>query len=171
VETPSSARAARRHRALIGKTWVTRRNVHVDRIASAWLVRRFVDPDARFRFVDAHTTPQKDGELRFDMVDGDFTHRGERCTFEDLVAELALRERGLSDLAEIVHDIDLKDAKFARPEAAGVEQMVAGLCRAHAADADRLERGFQLFDDLLRAFTKPTAARPVARRATPGGRS
>jgi len=133
--------------------------VHVDRIASAWLVRRFVDPDARFRFVDAQTTPAKDGEIRFDMVDGEFSHRGERCTFEDLVAELALRQPGIGDLAEIVHDIDLKDGKFARAEAAGVEQIVAGLCRAHAADAERLERGFQLFDDLLRAYARPVEAK------------
>ena len=154
---PVSAKTAPGHgrRSLVGKTWITRRGVYVDRIASAWLVRRFVDPDARFRFVDAETTPAREGEVRFDMVGGEFTHRGERCTFEDLVAELDLRQPGLADLAEIVHDIDLKDARFARPEATGVEQMIAGLCRAHPADADRLERGFQLFDDLHRAYAPP----------------
>ncbi len=166
---PAASPAGRNRgpRALVGKTWVTRRGVHVDRIASAWLVRRFVDPDARFRFVDAQTTPERNGEIRFDMVGGEFTHRAERCTFEDLVARLDLRQPGLADVAEIVHDIDLKDARFARPEAPGVEQMVEGLCRAQTADADRLERGFQLFDDLLRAFSS-TTARPAKRRAQKG---
>lgn len=144
------------HADLVGKTWVTRKGVHVDRIASAWLVRRFVDPAAQFRFIDAHQLAPGEGELRFDMVEGDFTHRGDRCTFEDLMAHLALRDEGIRNLAEIVHDIDLKDGKFARPEAAGVEQILSGLCRAHAVDEERLERGFQLFDDLYRAYSKPT---------------
>lgn len=147
---------SQKHADLVGKLWVTRRGVHVDRIASAWLVRRFVDPAARFRFVEAHQAPPRPEEVRFDMVDGDFTHRGDRCTFEDLVAHLGLADAAIASIAEIVHDIDLKDAKFARPEAAGVEQMVTGLCRAHADDDERLERGVQLFDDLYLAYSKPT---------------
>lgn len=142
---------------MVGKTWVTRKGVHVDRIASAWLIRRFVDPAAQFRFVDVSESAPVEGELRFDMVNGDFTHRGDRCTFEDLVAHLQLKDAAIANVAEIVHDIDLKDGKFARPEAAGVEQLLSGLCRAHAVDEARLERGLHLFDDLYRAYSKPTA--------------
>ncbi len=166
------ARSGRPHGDLVGKTWVTRKGVHVDRIGSAWLIRRFVDPAAQFRFVEAHETAAREGELRFDMVKGDFTHRGDRCTFEDLVAHLGLRDAALACVAEIVHEIDLKDGKFARPEVAGVEQLLNGLCRAHAADAERLERGCQLFDDLYRSFSKPAALQipPEKRRQRTGGR-
>lgn len=172
-EEAAAARRAHPHADLVGKTWVTRRGVHVDRIASAWLVRRFVDPAAHFRFVDAHEVAPAAGELCFDMVNGDFTHRGERCTFEDLVARLGLRDIGIQSLAEIVHDIDLKDGKFARAEAAGIEQLVTGLCRAHAADDERLERGLELFDDLYRSYAtanEPRAARQRPRRKRGGKR-
>ncbi|MGH9364601.1 MAG: chromate resistance protein ChrB domain-containing protein, partial [Thermoanaerobaculia bacterium] len=96
---------------LRGRTWVTRSGVHIDRIASAWLIRRFTDPKARFRFVDPRE-PARPGELRFDMVGGDFTHEGDRCTFETLLAHTGGRDTGLRHIAEIVHDIDLKDGKF-----------------------------------------------------------
>jgi hypothetical protein len=145
----------RRQASLVGKTWVTRRNVHVDRIATAWLIRTFVDPAARFRFVDAQETPPREGEVRFDMVGGEFTHRGDRCTFEELAQQLGLADPAVATLAEIVHDIDLKDGKFARPEAPGVEQLVNGICRSSASDEERLERGFQLFADLYLASSKP----------------
>lgn len=158
--------------ALVGKTWVTRKGVHVDRIASAWLVRRFVDPAARFRFVDSRE-PAVAGEIRFDMVDGDFTHRGEHCTFEDLVSHLGLRDAALLEVAEIVHDIDLKDGKFARSEASGLEQLVVGICRAQAGDEARFERGFELFDDLYRAYSAPGELQaPLPKRsARTGGKT
>src|SRR5207249_3027722 len=88
------------------KTWVTRRGVHIDRIASAWLIRKFIDPEARFRFIDP-TDERKPGELRFDMVGGDFTHDGDACTFETLVRIIRNPDPGLRHVAEIVHDIDL----------------------------------------------------------------
>ena len=134
-----------------GRTWVTRRGIHIDRIASAWVIRRFIDPKARFRFVDPKEAPRS-GELRFDMVGGDFTHEGDRCTFETLVARTGLSDRGLTDIAEIVHDIDLKDEKFGRPEAPGIERMVTGLVLANAEDQARLERGRILFDELYQSF-------------------
>lgn len=170
VQPPSKAAGSsggKSHSELVGKTWVTRKGVHVDRIASAWLIRRFVDPAAPFRFVDAHETAPEEGELRFDMVNGDFTHQGDHCTFESLVAHLQLRDLAVLNVAEIVHDIDLKDGKFARPEAAGVEQLLSGLCRAHAEDQERLERGFQLFDDLYRAYSKPTELQADRQRRQP----
>jgi hypothetical protein len=144
---------------LVGRVWVTRRGVKVDRIASAWLVRRFVDPGARFRFVDPEEPPRA-AEVRFDMLGGDFTHQGDRCTFESLLARLALRDPALASIAEIVHDIDLKDDKYGRPDAPGVQQLVLGLVASHPDDAERLERGFALFDDLYASF-----------RAVPAGRA
>ena len=135
-----------------GRTWVTRGGVHVDRIASAWLIRRFIDPKARFRFVaaqDARTAPD---ELRFDMFEAEYTHEGDRCTFETLAARFGLIDPGLVVIGELVHDIDCKDGKFGRTETAGLERMIAGIVRRHASDDARLERGAAVLDDLYEAF-------------------
>jgi hypothetical protein len=145
------ARAARSE--LLGRTWVTRRGLHIDRIASAWLIRRFIDPKARFRFIDPNE-PARPGELRFDMVGGDFSHEGDRCTFETLLLRTDVAKRALMEIAEIVHDIDLKDGKFGRPEARGLEQLLIGLLLANPEDEGRLERGFVLFDELYQSFRK-----------------
>jgi hypothetical protein len=137
-----------------GRTWVTRAGVHVDRMASAWLVRRFIDPDARFKFVRAQAyTPEK-GELRFDMFEAEFTHEGDRCTFEVLVQRFGLRERALGEVGEIVHDIDLKDARFGRVEAAGVDRLVAGIALRHKDDEARLRDGAAVFDGLYEFFKR-----------------
>jgi hypothetical protein len=151
------------HAELVGKTWVTRKGVHVDRIATAWLIRRFVDPAAQFRFVDGRQSPPLEGEIRFDMVGGDFTHEGDCCSFETLARHLGLADAALRSVAEIVHDIDLKDGKFDRDEAAGIEQLVNGLCRTCPADEERLDKGGQLFDDLYRSFTRPAEKRVASR--------
>jgi hypothetical protein len=143
--------------SLVNRTWVTRRGIHIDRIASAWLIRRFVDPRARFRFVDPKEPPRK-GEVRFDMVGGDFSHEGDRCTFETLIARTGLTDRALTEVAEIVHDIDLKDDKFGRSEAPGIERLITGLALANPEDEARLERGLILFDDLYQSFRKKTPA-------------
>lgn len=145
-------RAARRE--LLGRTWVTRRGVHIDRIASAWFIRRFIDPRARLRFVDAQAVDSRPGELRFDMVGGDFSHEEDRCTFETLLARTGFANRALTEIAEIVHDIDLKDGKFGRPEAAGLERLLIGMVIANPEDEARLERGFVLFDELHQSFQK-----------------
>lgn len=137
-----------------GRTWVTRRGVHVDRIASAWLIRRFIDPDARFKFVaDAGYAPEP-GEIRFDMFEAEYTHEGDHCTFEVLLAKLCPPAPALTAIAEIVHDIDLKDGKFGREEAAGVRTLVAGIAAATDDDSRRLERGASVFDDLYEFFRK-----------------
>jgi len=138
---------------LVRRTWATRRGLHIDRIASAWLIRGFIDPKARFRFIDPKE-PARPGELRFDMVGGDFSHEGDRCTFETLLARTGVANRALTEIAEIVHDVDLKDGKFGRPEAAGVEQLLIGLLIANPEDDARLERGFVLFDELYQSFRK-----------------
>ncbi|HEV7730516.1 MAG TPA: chromate resistance protein ChrB domain-containing protein [Candidatus Binatia bacterium] len=137
-----------------GRTWVTRIGVHVDRIATAWLIRRFVDPEAQFKFVPARGYRPLPDEVRFDMFDAELTHEGDRCTFEVVVARFGLRDRALTALAEIIHDIDLKDGRFGRPETAGFEALVAGLALAHRDDTERLSRGAAVLDDLYAFFRR-----------------
>jgi hypothetical protein len=136
---------------LRGRTWVTRPGVKVDRMASAWFIRRFVDPKARFRFTDP-ATPKKSGEVRFDMVGGDFTHEEDRCTFETLIGRVGLPDKAVRVIAEIVHDLDLKDGKFERAEAAGVRVMLDGLMARTNNDEERIDRALVLFDDLHEAL-------------------
>lgn len=140
-----------------GRTWVTRKNVHVDRIASAWLVRRFIDPQAAFKFVPAQGYVAAEDELTFDMTEATFTHVGDRCTFETLVAAFALREPGLSALAEIVHDIDIKDGKFGRTEVPGIAALVAGIALAERDDEARVELGGRMFEALLELYRRKRA--------------
>jgi hypothetical protein len=146
---------------LMGRVWVTRKDPRVDRLASAWLVRRFVDPGARFRFVDATRESPGGDEIGFDMPGARFTHEGERCTFETLLARLGIEDPGARAVGEIVHDLDLKDGRFARPEAEGVRQLVAGLARTTPDDAERVERGLLLFDALHAALRGAAASRPA----------
>jgi len=148
VEGTESAKEAldvAQHRA---RTWVTRTGIKVDRMASAWLIRKFIDPEARFKFVPAKGYRPEKGELRFDMFEAEFTHEGELCTFEVLVRRFGLADPALRAIAEIVHDIDVKDAKYGREEAPGIGQVVAGIAAAHSDDEARLTRGAALFDDL-----------------------
>jgi hypothetical protein len=139
---------------LKGRTWVTRVGVHVDRIASAWLIRRFIDPEPRFKFVPAKGYVPEPGELRFDMFEAEFTHEGDRCTFEVLLGRVGLGEPALRAIAEIVHDIDLKDGKFTRPEAEGIRTLIAGICTATGGDEERLARGGAVFEDLYSHFRR-----------------
>jgi hypothetical protein len=131
-----------------GATWVTRKGVFIDRIASAWLIRRFIDPLAVFRFVSDHPYRKKPGELRFDMYGGEFTHAGNRCTFETLVAQFEPDDAALHAIGEMVHDIDLKDDKFGREETAGIAAVIQGMALATADDEERLGRGAMIFDGL-----------------------
>lgn len=139
---------------LQGGVWVTRRGLRVDRIGSAWLIRRFIDTNALFRFVDATTYQHMEPELRFDMYEGEFTHEGEMCTFEVLVARhnLAVRYPALQPLAEMVHDIDLKEVRFGHPETSGLARMLDGLCARTADDLERLEQGGRIFDALYESY-------------------
>jgi hypothetical protein len=135
-----------------GRTWVTRRGVKIDRIASAWLVRRFIDPDGRFKFVEARGYVPEAGELRFDMFDAEYTHEGDACTFEVLVRRFSVSAPGVAALAEIVHDIDLKDERYGRPETRGVAAQVEGIAAGTDDDEERLRQGFLLFDAMRRAL-------------------
>lgn len=139
---------------LRGRTWVTRRGIHVDRMASAWLIRRFIDPDAKFKFVDAKNYSPKGRELRFDMFDAEFTHEGDLCTFEVLVARTNLRDSAIQSIAETIHDADLRDKKYNREETPGIEIMINGICLAHKDDEQRLARGADLFNDLYGYYTR-----------------
>ena len=143
---------------LSGKTWVTRRGVHVDRMACAWLIRRFIDPEARFKFVGGQSYQAGRDELRFDMFEAEFTHDGDRCTFEVLLDRIGLDDPALRHIGEIVHDIDIKDGKFDRPEAAGIAQLIAGIAMAHDDDEARLQRSAVVFEDLLTYFRRKRRA-------------
>src|SRR5580704_13037400 len=150
--TDAGPGAANAPAGLKGRVWVTRQGVQIDRIASAWLIRRFVDDGARFKFVPGTGYAALPGELRFDMFEGEYTHRGDRCTFEVLLMEAGLDDPALAAIGEIIHDIDLKDGKYGREEAAGIRNLIAGIASNHHDDNQRLERGGAVFDDLYRYF-------------------
>lgn len=139
---------------LSGRTWVTRANVQVDRMASAWLIKRSIDPTARFKFVtDRHYRPGPD-EVRFDMYEAEYTHDAERCTFEVLLDLLERPDPALQRIAEIVHELDLRDHKYQWEETAGVKQLLGGLVANHPRDEDRLDRAGLFFDDLYQGFAR-----------------
>jgi hypothetical protein len=139
--------------ALRGRTWVTRQGVYVDRIASAWLISRFIDPQARFKFVSGKGYRPAEGELRFDMFEAEFTHEGDKCTFEVLL-DRAPRDAALRAIADIVHDIDLKDDKFGRTEVAGIRTLIEGISVATRDDSERIARGAEVFNNLYEYFKK-----------------
>jgi hypothetical protein len=146
--------AAEPPEALHNRTWVTREGVYIDRIASAWLIRRFIDPQARFKFVSGKGYRPKEGELRFDMFEAEFTHEGDKCTFEVLLDRCGLKDSALRAIAEIIHDIDLKDGKFGRTEVAGIRTLMEGIGATTRDDAQRLARGAEVFNDLYEYFRK-----------------
>jgi hypothetical protein len=141
-----------------GRVWVTRRGIKVDRMGSAWLIGRFLDPTAQFRFVDPDEYVHREGEVRFDMFEGEFTHEGDLCTFEVLVAWSGWRDAALEAVAQVVHDIDLKDAKYGRPETAGIAAAIHGLTLRRAEDTARLEDGGALFESLYNHMKAETDA-------------
>jgi hypothetical protein len=150
---PDRARTFQREDVL-GKTWVTRKGIHIDRMASAWLIRRFIDSDARFKFVPPKGYKPLPGELRFDMFEAEFTHEGDRCSLEVLIERTGVNDPALSLIAEIVHDIDLKDSKFGRQETIGIERLIAGIAMSHKDDETRMARGAAVFDDLYEYFKR-----------------
>lgn len=137
--------------ALKGRRWVTRPRPHVDRIGSAWLIKRFIDPDAEFVFAPSKDFPPD--AIPFDSAGVEFGHQGEDCTFETLVKRLGQRDRRLTHLAEIVHEVDLKDQKFPRDEARGVDLAIRGLLATFKDDQEVLVQGMVLFDGLYAALS------------------
>jgi hypothetical protein len=163
---PDESSAAQRPRAAyLGRTWVTRPRPGIDRIGSAWLIKRFIDPAARFGFVEQ--PPSTGDAIPFDMFGVEFTHQGGLCTFETLVHRFAMTDAAVSRLAGIVHDLDLKDGRFKPPEAAVVGAMVDGLQALYPDDHELLAQGGTMFEALYRSFAhaaRRLAPRPLARR-------
>jgi len=155
--------------------WLTRPRPGIDRMASAWLIRRFIDPHATFAFAEADAA-REPGTLTFDLFEGDFTHEGDRCTFEVLRARFGLTDPRLDDLAELVHDLDLKDGRFGRADAPVLGALVEGLRLLHDRDEPLLEQGIALFEALyrgrdVRVVTRPARRPRVGRRTGTIGRS
>lgn len=133
-------------RRFIGKTWLTRPKPEIDRVGSAWLIRRFIDPKARFVFsVDPAKFPDA---LPYDMVNTEFSHHGEDCTFETLVKRFGLSDRALLKIAEMVHEADLEDGKFGHTECVGIDRVLKGWARLGMTDEKLLEKGGECFDAL-----------------------
>ena len=165
MKAPADA-AAVKTADFTGRTWITRPRPGIDRFASAWLIRRFIDPRARFAFAaSAETAARRRRAVTFDMYGGDFGHQGGGCTFETLVARFAVRAPGIAWLAALVHALDLKIESDAVPEAAAVARMVEGLRDMHADDPILLERGMDMIEALYRSRRLQEPSLP----ATPAG--
>jgi hypothetical protein len=148
---PPKGRASERGPAtslteLRGRRWATRPRPHVDRIASAWLIKRFIDPTAEFLFAAPDDFPPD--AIPFDTLGAEFGHQGEDCTFETLLKRSGLRDRRLAVLAEIVHEADLRDDKYEREEARGIDAALRGILAALKDDHEALAHGMTLFDGL-----------------------
>ena len=136
-----------------GCRWVTRRNIHIDRLASAWLIKQFIDKRPRFYFVAEGETVEN--AIPFDMFGAEFTHHGEDCTFETMLKRFGLTDiKGLRELAEIVHDIDLRDEKFHRLEAAGLNTVINGLSENLRDDRKLLQQASVIFDGVFTLLNK-----------------
>jgi len=150
--SPSQVRGAVEPIGFGGKVWVTRNDIFVDRLACGWLVRRFVDSQATFKFVASEDYVPSPNEVSFDMFNGDFTHEGDLCTFEVMIRRLGLDDPALPLLAEMVHDLDLKDNRFGRAETAGLHALLRGLVVAQSDDTARMDEAMRIFDSLRACF-------------------
>jgi hypothetical protein len=135
---------AKKHR---NKVWMTRYRPGIDRVSSAWLIRRFIDSRARFVFGDEPGARPE--AIPFDMFgETGFGHRGEDCTFETLCKEFAIRERKVKQIAQIIHDADLHDEKFGRTEGSGLDATLKGWAAQGVPDQELLTRGMDLIEGL-----------------------
>ncbi len=132
------------------KVWVTRHRPGVDRSGSAWLIRRYIDPKARFDFAEDGQVPPQG--IAYDMYHGGFGHRGDDCTFETLVKDFQIRNRKVDIIGEIIHDADVHDEKFGRPEGFGINEVLKGWARGKISDRELLERGIDLFEGLYESL-------------------
>jgi hypothetical protein len=134
------------------KTWLTRPRPEIDRVGSAWLIRKFIDLKAKFIFdskVSAHPKA-----VSFDMLDAEFSHQGEDCTFETFTKRFAIRDKAVRKIGEMIHDADLDDARFQRVEAIGIDRVLKGWAKQGLTDEQILRHGFECFDALY-AFLQP----------------
>jgi hypothetical protein len=153
AEAPSAIRQ-KRTEEYQGRTWVTRKKPFIDRMASAWLIRRFIDGKATFSFVDESRLRALAPEMTaFDMRGAEFTHVGDLCTFEVLVRSFNIKDKAVRKMAEIVHDLDVKDDKYGNSEAAGVENILSGIRKTAKSDNDALEGGMDVFEMLYQSRT------------------
>ncbi|MBZ5556764.1 MAG: chromate resistance protein [Acidobacteriia bacterium] len=159
---PSGDAPVRAIKSVRGRRWATRPRPGIDRMASAWLIRRFIDPRAKFAFVDR---PSK-ADVPFDMYSGEFSHHGGLCTFEVLCERFGIADPAVTRIAHIVHDLDLKEMKYASPDAPAVGRMVEGLRAVHADDHALLEQGIGMFEALARSFEGIDEKEPRRTRRT-----
>ena len=141
-----------RSRDYRGRTWLTRQRPEIDRVGSAWLVRNFIDPNARFIF--GQKIPKKRRVVSFDMLNADFSHQGDDCTFETLTKRFGIQDKNLRKIGEMIHDADLDDGKFGRNECIGIDRVLKGWAKEGLADQEILRRGFECFE-ALHAFLRP----------------
>jgi len=134
-----------------GRTWVTRPRPEIDRVGCAWLIRKFIDPKAKFIF--AKKIPANGRVVSFDMLEADFSHQGDDCTFETLLKRFRIQDKMLRKMSEMIHDADLDDDKFERAECIGIDRVLKGWAREGISDQEILRRGFQCFD-ALHAFVR-----------------
>jgi hypothetical protein len=150
------------------RLWITRPRPGVDRMSSAWLIQRCIDPKARFGFAADRDSVPRDG-VPFDMFGVEFSHHGEHCTFETLCRVFGIDDPAVARIATIVHDLDLKDGRFNPPEAASVGALIDGMQMTHADDDALLAQGMAMFEALYRSFgqsARRSGPRPVASRRT-----
>lgn len=146
---PSSGHRARKE--YLDRIWVTRPRPGIDRVSSAWLIRRFIDANAQFVFAD--NSRQHPDAIPFDMFEGDgFGHRGDDCTFETLRKEFAIRDQKVQAIAETIHDADLSDEKFGRVEGLGLDRVLIGWAQQGVSDDELLRRGMELIEGLYRSL-------------------
>jgi len=129
-----------------GKTWLTRPRPEIDRVGSAWLISKFIDRKPKFVFA-----PKADADpdaIPFDMLDAEFSHHGNHCTFETLTKRFAISDKSLAKIGEMIHDADLDDARFQRVEAVGIDRVLKGWAKKGLPDEEILRRGFECFDAL-----------------------
>ena len=140
-----------RSRDYRGRIWLTRPRPEIDRVGSAWLVRNFIDPNARFIF--GQKIPKKRRVVSFDMLNADFSHQGDDCTFETLTKRFGIQDKNLRKIGEMIHDADLDDGKFGRNECIGIDRVLKGWAKEGLADQEILRRGFECFE-ALHAFLR-----------------
>jgi hypothetical protein len=129
-----------------GKTWLTRPRPEIDRVGSAWLISKFIDPKAKFIF--APSVDAVPNAIPFDMLDAEFSHHGNCCTFETLIRRFAISDKAVTKIGEMIHDADLDDARFQRIEAVGIDHVFKGWAKQGVSDKEILRRGFDCFDAL-----------------------
>lgn len=132
------------------KVWGTRAHIHIDRSASAWLIKRFIDKEAKLVFAEESVFPSE--AVPFDTFGAEFGHHGDNCTFETLLRTFRIRDKALQQIAEIVHDIDLKDNKYQRSEASGIDTAIRSLSNYFNNDEKTFELSAVFFDSIYNYF-------------------